>query len=71
MSTLIIEAALAQHEVTRKHDAGEVIFREGDVPRGVYILRSGSVDLTFASPHGQVRHPRVALPGQILGLVPW
>lgn len=47
---------------------GEVIFREGEAPQGVYVLHSGVVDLLFHARNGTDRPLRLAEAGQILGL---
>lgn len=69
MSQSIIETTLAEHEKTLVRIAkGETLFREGEQPRGVYILHSGTVHLLFAPRNGAAKPLREALPGQILGL---
>lgn len=49
-------------------DTGETLFREGETPRGVYVLHSGTVDLLFSARDGSAKPLREAQPGQILGL---
>jgi CRP/FNR family transcriptional regulator len=49
-------------------NAGEILFREGEEPAGVYVLRSGQVELLFTSRKGDAKALRVAQTGQILGL---
>lgn len=68
MSTTFIETALAEHERIVIHGPGEVIFHEGDTPRGIYVLRNGSLDLGFASLNGPPRHFRRAEARQLFGL---
>ena len=63
-----VASALSPHEKTQAFARGEVLFREGDEPRGVYFLHSGQVDLVFASKHGDAKSLRTADDGQILGL---
>jgi len=48
--------------------AGETLFREGEQPRGVYIVRSGAVTLLFTGKGGAAKPLREAHTGQILGL---
>jgi CRP-like cAMP-binding protein len=48
--------------------AGETLFREGETPAGVYVLRAGDVELVFAPREGEPKPLRVVNPGRILGL---
>ena len=50
------------------YPAGAVLFVEGQVPRGVYMLCNGRVKLTMASPDGKTIIVRVAEPGELLGM---
>ena len=59
---------LAPYETVEAWPSGKVLFREGEAPRGAYVLLSGDVDLVFASRAGQAKPLRIASPGQILGL---
>jgi CRP-like cAMP-binding protein len=68
MSRSIIETSLAEHETLVRFRTGEALFREGEPPRGVYVLHSGSVQLLFAGKNGNAKPLREARPGQILGL---
>jgi CRP/FNR family transcriptional regulator len=68
MSRSIIETTLAEHETLVRFRPGETLFREGDEPRGVYVLHSGSVQLLFTGRNGSAKPLREAQPGQILGL---
>ena len=63
-----IETALRESEITLSFPAGETLFREGEEPCGVQVLRSGEVDLVFSSRNGNAKALRAAQPGQILGL---
>ena len=63
-----IADTLSEHETYERHGAGRVLFREGDEPRGVYIVHSGQVDLVFSGKNGNAKPLRVAEDGQILGL---
>ncbi|HEX6639538.1 MAG TPA: cyclic nucleotide-binding domain-containing protein [Thermoanaerobaculia bacterium] len=68
MSRSIIEASLADHETLVRFRTGETLFLEGQQPRGVYVLHSGTVNLLFAGKNGAAKALREAQPGQILGL---
>lgn len=59
---------LAPYETVEAWPAGKQLFREGEWPRGVYVLLSGEVDLLFSSRAGQTKPLRIAMAGQILGL---
>ena len=48
----------------------EVIYREGDPPAGVHIIRSGQIDLVYAARNGVVKPLRESTRGDILGLSP-
>jgi CRP-like cAMP-binding protein len=48
--------------------AGEVIFREGEQPRGIFVLYSGTIDLIFSARNGVSKSLRTATPGAIVGL---
>jgi len=47
---------------------GTVLFREGQDPRGVFLVRAGSVKLSVSSAQGKVVVLRVARPGDWIGL---
>lgn len=55
--------------VTRMRDvpAGEVLFREGDVPHDVFLVVSGSVALDIHTHSGSSRRIMAVGPGEILG----
>ena len=54
---------LRPYETLHDLPPGRTLFREGEVPDGVYVLHSGTVELTFSN------KPMVTLgPGEILGL---
>ena len=63
-----IETNLTARETLLRFRKGETIFREGETPRGVYVLHSGTVDLVFTAKGGNSKALREARPGQILGL---
>jgi len=60
--------------ISRTWEPGQVIFHEGDHPAGVWIVRSGHVDLVFGARNGVVKPLRKVSQaqkvsqGQILGL---
>jgi CRP/FNR family transcriptional regulator, cyclic AMP receptor protein len=60
-------AAFGEAKFTTSYPAGAVLFVEGQVPRGVYMLCQGQVKLTTASPEGKAIM-RVAEAGELLGL---
>ena len=64
----VITEVLAPFEKNETIPRGQVLFREGEEPRGLYFLHSGQVDLLFASRTGDTKTLRVAEAGQILGL---
>jgi len=45
-----------------------ILFRQGDEPKGLYVLRSGSVTLTMTSLTGQVILHTAVSAGALLGL---
>jgi CRP-like cAMP-binding protein len=55
-------------EEIERWPAGEVIFREGERPRGIFILYSGTVDLIFSGRSGMKKALRTARRGEIVGL---
>ena len=59
---------LAGSETLQHVARGDAIFREGEEPRGVWVLHSGEVDLVFAARTGYGKPLRLAEAGQILGL---
>jgi CRP-like cAMP-binding protein len=47
---------------------GTILFREGEEPRGVYVLRSGKARMTISGANGTFRVSLLAGEGSILGL---
>ena len=47
---------------------GEILFHEGRLPRGIFVLCEGRVKLSVCSEHGKRLMLRVAGPGEVLGL---
>lgn len=68
VSRSIIETNLAECETLLRFREGDTLFREGETPRGVYVLHSGTVNLLFTSRGGKAKPLREVQPGQILGL---
>ena len=50
------------------HGRGKVLFTEGEAARGVHILRTGRAKISISSSEGRIVIPRVAQPGDVLGL---
>jgi CRP/FNR family transcriptional regulator, cyclic AMP receptor protein len=47
---------------------GAVLFVEGQMPRGIFVLCKGSVKLSINSPSGRTMIVKLADPGEVLGL---
>jgi CRP/FNR family cyclic AMP-dependent transcriptional regulator len=47
---------------------GAVLFVQGQLPRGIFVLCKGSVKLAINSPSGRALIVKVAEPGEVLGL---
>jgi CRP/FNR family transcriptional regulator len=47
---------------------GAVLFVEGQLPRGIFVLCKGSVKLSINSPNGRTIIVKLAEPGEVLGL---
>jgi len=47
---------------------GAVLFVEGQLPRGIFVLFKGSVKLSINSPSGRTVIVKLAEPGEVLGL---
>jgi len=60
--------AFEQIKFTSSYPSGAVLFVEGQVPRGVYMLCKGRVKLTMASAEGKTIIVRVVEAGELLGL---
>lgn len=63
-----IDERLERIADNERWQAGEVIFREGEPARGIYIVYSGSIDLVFSARSGLKKTLRTVLPGDVLGL---
>lgn len=60
--------ALEKHSVTVPCDDERTLFRQGDEPTGIYILRAGSAVLTMRSDSGGEVLRIESGPGSLLGL---
>ncbi len=47
---------------------GAVLFREGQKPNGVYVIRAGQVELSVRATTDGAAAPRIAGPGAVIGL---
>jgi len=54
-------------QVERCYPKGRVVFGEGETSDGIYLIHSGRVKL-FRTENGTAGSPRIARPGEILGL---
>ena len=63
-----LESALLKHPTLELWPAGRTLFFEGEEPRGVYVIHSGTVDLVFSAKNGRAKALRLARPPQIVGL---
>lgn len=64
----LIDVALGPSEKVMRCESGTLLFREGELPDGVYFVRDGAVELTFAARNGNAKTLRVVDRGEILGL---
>jgi CRP/FNR family cyclic AMP-dependent transcriptional regulator len=51
-----------------RHPADTIIFFEGDIARGVYILCEGRAEVLTTNTDGKTRILKIALPGDVMGL---
>jgi CRP/FNR family transcriptional regulator, cyclic AMP receptor protein len=51
-----------------RHPADTIIYFEGDMARGVYILYEGRAEVLTTNTDGKTRILKIALPGDVLGL---
>ncbi len=63
-------AALRKVSMPLAYSAGDTLFTEGEVAKGVFILRQGKVKLVASSSEGKALILRIATTGAILGLSP-
>jgi CRP/FNR family transcriptional regulator, polysaccharide utilization system transcription regulator len=55
------------HQSAQQYQKGEVIFREGSVPSGIFIIRSGKVKKYKADRYGKEQIVYVAGEGELIG----
>jgi CRP-like cAMP-binding protein len=60
--------SLTERETLQHRPAGTVLFKEGDPPRGIYLIHSGTMELLMRARNGDWRRIRSASAGEILGL---
>ncbi len=53
---------------TTAYPQGAVLFVEGQMPRGIFVLCKGTVKLSINSPGGRTMIVKLAEPGEVLGL---
>lgn len=66
--TQAIENQLRSVERAQRLPPQAILFREGEEPKGAYIIHSGQVELAFTSRKGLVRPMRSLGAGEIAGL---
>lgn len=54
--------------LSRIYPRGAIVFHEGNIARGVYVLSSGRAKVSISSAEGKKLIIRVAKPGDVLGL---
>jgi CRP-like cAMP-binding protein len=64
----VLPLSLRQHEKVQQKEAGEMLFREGSDPTGVWVLHSGKVDLLFSTSKGGPKPLRVVEAPDALGV---
>ena len=60
--------AIDEAKYTNAYPSGALLFVEGQVARGIWILCKGQAKLTTTSPEGKTVIARIAHPGELLGL---
>lgn len=55
---------LAEGAIWRRYEAGEILFLEGEPPRGLYYLQSGWLKITKTSPEGREQVLQFLEPGE-------
>jgi len=68
LETHPLESAILGVQNVEIWPAGRTLFYEGEDPRGVYLIHSGTIDLVFSAKDGRAKALRVARGGQIIGL---
>jgi CRP-like cAMP-binding protein len=62
----VLDATLTKREMQQNPPAGTILFEEGEQPRGIYIVHSGSIDLLFQARGSELKRVRSAKVGEIL-----
>ncbi|MBS1528395.1 MAG: Crp/Fnr family transcriptional regulator [Bacteroidetes bacterium] len=60
-------ACLFSHQTSQQYHKGEVIFREGTIPAGIFIIRSGKVKKYKSDREGREQIIYVAGEGELIG----
>jgi len=60
--------SLTDRETLQHRPAGTILFNEGDQPRGIYLVHSGTVELLMRARNGDWKRMRTAFAGEIIGL---
>jgi len=63
-----VAEAIEQEAVTTSYPTGAVLFAEGQVPRGIFIIRRGRVKLSICGSDGRTLILRIVEPGCPLGV---
>src|ERR1035438_3961458 len=64
----VVAETLEQEAVTTTYPTGAVLFAEGQVPRGIFIVRRGRVKLSICGSDGRTLILRIVEPGCPLGV---
>jgi CRP/FNR family transcriptional regulator len=59
---------LSECETLQHRPAGTILFAEGDQPRGIYLIHSGTIELLMRARNGEWKRMRAASTGEILAL---
>lgn len=64
-----LKELLSIRHLTKEYKKGAYLFREGDSVKGIYLLRSGKVQIGKVTPEGRELTLRICGPGQLVGEV--
>jgi CRP-like cAMP-binding protein len=62
------DVCLTERETLQHRPAGTILFNEGNQPRGIYLIHSGTIELLMCPRNGEWKRIRSASAGEILGL---
>jgi CRP/FNR family cyclic AMP-dependent transcriptional regulator len=62
------ESCLTGRETLQNRPAGSILFTEGDQPRGIYVVHSGTIEVLMRARNGDWKPIWSAAAGEILGL---